>query len=139
MMRAAKLGARMRSVMSARREALPGRGRGVRLRKARDEILEGAPRRRIVAELELARRDVEQGVRHYGAVGIIRDQRALRHDRRFEIAQRELRIAEPILRRWRERASRVGAHEPGEALHGSAVIATLEKIDRGIVPALLGG
>ena len=122
---------------SADREALPRLDRGLGLRVLRDQLLERAPRRRAVAQLELAGGDVEQRVRHFRIAGKCGDELPLRGDRRAIVLQRELRIADPVIGRRRERALAVVLDEGIEARDGRGVVAGLELIERDVVGALL--
>ena len=99
--------------------------------------LEGAARRRPVAELELARRDVEQRVGHLLAVRKGGDQLALRGNGRAVVLLRELRIADPVLRRRRERALWIRLDEGAEASDRRRVVGGPELIVCGVVTTLL--
>src|SRR5512136_357578 len=98
-----------------------------------DELLQRLARPGGIAELELAAADVEQRVGHLLAVRIARNQLALRGDRAAEILLRKLGVADPVLRRRRERALRVRLDEGLEPADRRGIVATLELLERGIV------
>ncbi len=85
-----------------------------------------------------ADRDVEQCVGRLAAVGKLLQQLALRGDRALVIAPRVLRIADPVLRRRRERAARIRLDESVETGDCAGVVAALELVERAVVRALLG-
>ena len=62
----------------------------------------------------------------------------LRGDRTAIIAPRVLRIADPVLRRRRERAARIRLDERAERGDRARVIAALELVERSVVGTLLG-
>ena len=88
--------------------------------------------------VRLRRRDVEQCVGCLAAVGKVLQQLALRDDRRTIVAARVLRIANPVLRRRRERAARIRFDERRKAADRTLVVTAFEKIECGVVRALLG-
>src|SRR5207248_10391542 len=96
-------------------ETLPRLACGLGAGVLRDDLLERAPRARVVAHLRIRARDIEERVRNFLAIGIGRDQLSLRRDGGAVILHRVLRIAGPVQRRGRERAPRVGAREALEA------------------------
>src|SRR6185312_17003905 len=123
---------------SADREPLLRLGAGVRARVLGDQVFERAARAGVVAELGLRRGDVEHRVGNLGAVGKLLDQRALRGDRALEVAARELRVADPVLRGCGERRLRVLPDERAEARDRAGVVGALELVERGVVCLLLG-
>ena len=92
-----------------------------------------------VAHLGLRGRDVEERVGHLRAVRPQLDQLPLRRDRGAIVLARELRVADPVLRRRCERAARVGLDERLEAGDGAGVVAALELVERAVVGTLLAG
>src|SRR6185437_7612948 len=123
---------------SAHAEALPCARRGVGLRIPGNELFERSASGRVVAHVGLRGSDVEQGVGRLAAVGELLQQLALRGDRALVIASRVLRIADPVLRRRRERAARIRLQESVESRDGAGVVAALELVERAVVRALLG-